>query len=90
MIGYEYDFKGANGFSMVCYDRAVNYFVDHHFNGQFTYEDINNILKVLNREPYEKWFGTIDELLLFQHFMNKKDVDKIIVIRRDIKLFGDD
>ena len=90
MIGYEYDFKGANGFTMITYNKTVNWLVDNQFNGEFTIKNINDILKILYREPYEKWFGTIDELLLFQHFMNKKGVDKIIVIRRDIKLFGDD
>ncbi len=86
MIGYEYLFENANGFSMICYDRAVNYFVDHQFNGEFTYEDINSILKVLNKEPFEKWWGTIDELCLLQHFMKQKGVDKIVVIRRDVEL----
>lgn len=86
MIGYEYLFENANGFSMVCYDRAVNYFVDHQFNGEFTYEDINSILKVLNKEPFEKWWGTIDELCLLQHFMKQKGVNKIVVIRRDVEL----
>ena len=90
MIGYEYLFKGTDNFSMVCYDKNVNYLVDNEFNGEFTIKNINDILKILNREPYEKWFGTIDELLLLRHFMNKKGVDKIIVISRDIKLFGDD
>ena len=90
MIGYEYDFKGANGFTMISYNKTVNWLVDNQFNGEFTIKNINDILKILYREPYEKWFGTIGELLLFQHFMNKKGVDKIIVIRRDIKLFGDD
>lgn len=86
MIGYEYLFENANGFSMICYDKAVNYFVDHQFNGEFTYEDINSILKVLNKEPFEKWWGTIDELCLLQHFMKQKGVNKIIVIRRDVEL----
>lgn len=90
MIGYEYDFKGANGFTMISYNKTVNWLVDNQFNGEFTIKNINDILKILYREPYEKWFGTIGELLLFQYFMNKKGVDKIIVIRRDIKLFGDD
>lgn len=86
MIGYEYLFENADGFSMVCYDRAINYFVDHQFNGEFTYEDINSILKVLNKEPFEKWWGTIDELCLLQHFMKQKGVNKIVVIRRDVEL----
>lgn len=86
MIGYEYLFENADGFSMICYDRAVNYFVDHQFNGEFTYEDINSILKVLNKEPFEKWWGTIDELCLLQHFMKQKGVNKIVVIRRDVEL----
>ena len=86
MIGYEYLFENANGFSMICYDKAVNYFVDHQFNGEFTYEDINSILKVLNKEPFEKWWVTIDELCLLQHFMKQKGVNKIVVIRRDVEL----
>lgn len=86
MIGYEYLFENADGFSMICYDKAVNYFVDHQFNGEFTYEDINSILKVLNKEPFEKWWGTIDELCLLQHFMKQKGVNKIVVIRRDVEL----
>ena len=86
MIGYEYLFENADGFSMICYDRAVNYFVDHQFNGEFTYEDINSILKVLNKEPFEKWWGTIDELCLLQHFMKQKGVNKIVVIKRDVEL----
>lgn len=88
MIGYE--FKGVNGFDMICYNRTVNWLVDNRFNGEFTYEDITNILKVLYKEPYEKWFGVIDEFILFEHFMDKKGVDKIVVVRRDVKLFGDD
>lgn len=90
MIGYEYLFENTDGFSMVCYNRTVNYLVDNQFDGEFTYEDITNILMVLYRESYEKWFGVIDEFILFQHFMDKKGVDKITVTRRDIKLFWDD
>lgn len=86
MIGYEYAFKGTNGFSVICYDKVVNYLVDNQFNGEFTIKNINDILKILNEEPYEKWFGTIDEFYLFQHFMKEKGVDKILVVRRDIKL----
>lgn len=90
MIGYEYEFENANGFSMVCYNKTVNWLVDNQFNGEFTIKNINDILRILNAEPYEKWFGVIDEFILLEHFMNKKGVDKIIVTRRDIKLFGDD
>lgn len=90
MIGYEYEFTNANGFTMISYNKTVNWLVDNQFDGEFTYKDITNILKVLYREPYEKWFGVIDEFILFQHFMDKKGVDKIVVIKRDVKLFGDD
>lgn len=89
MIGYEYAFENID-FSMVCYNKTVNYLVDNQFDGEFTIKNINDILRILNEEPYEKWFGVIDEFILLEHFMNKKGVDKIVVVRRDIKLFGDD
>ena len=84
MIGYEYLFENANGFSMICYNKGVNYLVDQ-FDGEFTHEDIISILKILNKERC-KWWSTIDELCLLEHFMKEKGVDKIIVVRRDIKL----
>ena len=44
MIGYEYDFKGANGFTMISYNKTVNWLVDNQFNGEFTIKNINDIL----------------------------------------------
>lgn len=84
LIGYEYKFN--ENFSMVVYDKAINYFADNHFNGKFTHEDFRNILNVLNKEPFEKWWGTIDEICLLQHFMKEKGVNEIVVIRRDVEL----
>jgi hypothetical protein len=83
--GYKY--KLTDGFIMTCYDDALNYFVDNHFGGEFTYDDLNEILRVLNQEPYEKWFGTIDEICLFQHFMREQNINKITVVERGVKLF---
>lgn len=82
--GYKYKF--TENFIMTCYDEAVNYFADNQFEGKLTVENINSILQVLNKEPFEKWWGTIDELCLLQHFMKQKEVDEIVVVERGVSL----
>ena len=82
--GYKYKF--TDDYITIIYDDFVNKLADH-FGGELTKDQCNAALRALSKEPYEKWFGEIDEICYILHFLDKNGVDKVTVVGKGFSLY---